>query len=96
MIDEASGVTPLASLEMMALPFWAGRSREAQFLCREFTRIFAKNLKNSCEFAKFVAEVLDLPVKNSRAAIINDASGVTLPASLGMFNEAGGIIVRRL
>jgi hypothetical protein len=86
MIDEASGVTPLASLEMMALPFWAGRSREAQFLCREFTRIFAK----------FVAEVLDLPVKNSRAAIINDASGVTLPASLGMFNEAGGIIVRRL
>jgi hypothetical protein len=46
----------------VTLLFWAGQSRDAQFLCHEFTRIFAKSLKNSCAFAKFVVKVLGFPL----------------------------------
>ena len=32
-------------------------------------RIFAKNFKNSCEFAKFAAGMFNFPVKNGRTSI---------------------------
>jgi len=61
------GFISLAHERKESLPFWAGRIRDAWFLCHEFTRVFAKDFSNSCLFAKVVAKVLGLPVNNGRA-----------------------------
>ena len=64
---------------MKALPFWAGRHCKEEVLCHEFTRIFTKKFKNSCQFVKSVAKVLRLPVKNDRSVFIKHSlSGVAV------------------
>jgi hypothetical protein len=68
-----------------ALPFWAGWHPEKDVLCRELTRIFAKGSKNSCEFAKFVAKVLRLPVKNGRTRN-TFARGLMTKDTISVFN----------